>query len=411
MVTSKSLNLKRGLFKVLLDINRIKHNLITVAQSFNSGDNGYTRLAFSKEEEKAIDWIAQKLRSYGAQIRKDTVGNLYGRIGPKDVPVVAFGSHLDTVENGGLFDGALGVFIGLECIRVLNDFLNDMQIAFELIVFKGEEANPLGGTFGSRTVTGQVNPDEFDDHLLKTLKLSKSNIKQALNTLPKYKAYIELHIEQGPVLESNYNKTGIVTNIAGLSRTHITVMGEPAHSGTMPMHLREDALIKVSEIVLHINQEVNKMTDGTVATVGQLDVFPNLATVVPGSVELTLEIRSGKQESIDTFEREIIEWISKNYCVDITPGVKKKANNLSKKVQETLHEAAKTLGISVMELFSGANHDANSLVDHTEVGMIFVPSIGGISHHPNENSDWNCIAKGAQLMLKALLLYNEKRNS
>lgn len=257
-------------------------------------------------------------------------------------------------------------------------------------------------------MTGQVDPDEFTECLLQSLSLSKHVIEKAVNTLPKYKAYIELHIEQGPVLENNGNKTGIVTNIAGLSRTHITVQGDPAHSGTMPMLLRKDALIDASEIVLHINEEVKKLTDGTVATVGQLDVSPNLATVVPGEVELTFEVRSGNQESIDTFEREILEWIEKNYDVAITPGVKKKANKLSENVQRVLHKATEKLDIPVMDLISGANHDANPLVGHTDVGMIFVPSIAGISHHPDEDSDWDCIHDAARLMLKTLRLYNDK---
>lgn len=392
------------------DTERIKRNLETVANQYNAGDVGYNRLAFSKEEDEAIDWVAEELKSYGAKVRKDTVGNLYGRIGPENAPVIAFGSHLDTVRNGGLFDGALGVFVGLECIRVLQDQLEDANIAFELVVFKGEEANPLGGTFGSRTVTGQINPDEFDDAVLEKLGVSKNDIRSAMNTLPEYKAFLELHIEQGTVLENNGNKTGIVTKIAGISRTHIKVLGTPGHSGTMPMNSRNDALVDASEIVLHIHQAVKKYTDGTVATVGQLDVKPNLATVIPGEVELTFEVRSGNQESIQAFEKEILDWVNENYRVEITPGVKKKASKLSSEVQKVLHRAAKILDLPVMELVSGANHDANSLTGHTEVGMIFVPSIDGISHNPAENSHWEHIDNAAQIMLQALLIYKDEAN-
>ncbi|WP_245744276.1 hydantoinase/carbamoylase family amidase [Bhargavaea ginsengi] len=390
-----------------LDVERIKHQLETVANRYNSGEKGYTRLAFSKEEDQVIEWVAQELETYGARVRTDSIGNLYGTIGPDNAPVIAFGSHVDTVKNGGLFDGALGVFVGLECIRVLRDQMDNAEVAFELVIFKGEEGNPLGGTFGSRVVTGQVDPDEFDDSLLESLGVTKEEIRRAVGTLPEYKAFLELHIEQGTVLEENDNKTGIVTNIAGISRSHIKVLGTPGHSGTMPMNSRDDALVHASEIVLHIHQAVKKYTDGTVATVGQLNVMPNLATVIPGEVELTFEVRSGNQESIDSFEKEILEWVRANYHVKIIPGVKKKASKLSESVRGVLKEAASELNLPVMELVSGANHDANTLTHHTEVGMLFVPSIKGISHNPEEDSDWAYIGNAAEIMLEALLKYKK----
>lgn len=394
--------------EIKLDINRIKHNLETVANLYNDGNEGYTRLAFSKEENQAIEWVKKELESYGASVRKDKIGNLYGRIGPDNTPAIAFGSHLDTVKHGGLFDGALGVFTGLECIRVLKECKLETNTAYELIVFKGEEGNPLGGTFGSRTVTGQIDPKIFDETLLKSLNVSREDIIDSLNTLPEYKTFIELHIEQGTVLESNENKTGIVTNIAGISRSHIIVKGTPGHSGTMPMNSRNDALVKASEIVIHIHNEAQKLTNGTVATVGQLNVHPNLATVIPGDVEFTFEVRSGEQQNINTFEKKILDWITNNYNVEIKPLVKKKANKLSVDVRERIKDAAVELNIPTMELVSGANHDANSLTKHTNVGMIFVPSIDGISHNPKENSEWKYIHHAAKIMLQTLINYSKK---
>lgn len=394
--------------KIKLNSQKIKHNLETVANNYNNSDLGYTRLAFSTEEDEAFAWVEVALKTYGARVRKDAVGNLYGRIGPEDAPVIAFGSHLDTVQNGGLFDGALGVFVGLECIRVLNEHPSEANIAFELICFKGEEGNPLGGTFGSRTATGQINPENIDDAVLHSVNITREEIENAMNTLPAYEVFLELHIEQGTVLEDNENKTGIVTNIAGISRSHIKVSGTPGHSGTMPMATRDDALVNASEIILHIHKEAKKLTDGTVATVGQLNVFPNLPTVIPGSVELTFEVRSGNQESITDFEKEINDWVTANYNVEMTPGVKKPASKLSADVQRILHKAAKKLNLPVMELVSGANHDANTLTHHTEVGMLFVPSIDGISHNPAEDSHWEYIDHAAQIMLQALLMYRDQ---
>lgn len=392
---------------VQVDITRVKEKLETVATSFNAGASGYTRLAFSKEEEQAIQWIANELETYGARVRRDSVGNLFGKIGPENAPTYAFGSHLDTVQQGGLFDGALGVFVGLECIRVLKEQGLDQNVAFELICFVGEEGNPLGGTFGSRTLTGQIDPDAFEPSLLESLGLSKDAIREGMNTFPEYEAFLELHIEQGTLLEKNENKTGIVTNIAGITRNHIQVLGTPGHSGTVPMNHRDDALVKASEIILHIHNEAKKLNDGTVATVGQLEVKPNLATVIPGTVNLTFEVRSGSQESIDAFEKVILDWLHANYHVEIEAGVKKKANKLSTEVREVLHQAAEMLNLPVMELVSGANHDANSLTNHTDVGMLFVPSIDGISHNPKENSEWEYIKNAANMMLQALVLYSQ----
>ena len=148
-----------------VDINHIKDNLEYVGNTFNTADEGYNRLAFSEEEKGAISWLEEELKKNDIRVRRDAIGNLFARIGPKDKPVYAFGSHLDTVKNGGLYDGALGVIAGLECLLHLKEY-NSQNTAYELVCFVGEEGNPLGGTFGSRVITGQVNSEELDDDVL-----------------------------------------------------------------------------------------------------------------------------------------------------------------------------------------------------------------------------------------------------
>lgn len=389
-----------------IDINRIKENLEYVGNTFNNGSEGYNRLAFSKEEKDAINWLEEELKKNDISVRRDSIGNLFARIGPKDKPVYAFGSHLDTVKNGGLYDGALGVMAALECLLQLKE-QNSQNTAYELVCLVGEEGNPLGGTFGSRVITGQVNSDDLDDDILKAADLTKDQIKDASNTIKDYAGFIELHIEQGTVLENNRNKTGIVTNIAGIVRNHITVLGEAGHSGTMPMGYRKDALVMASEIVKHINSEVRKLDDGTVATVGQLEVRPNAATIIPGEVEMTFEVRSGNKDRLESFPEEVLSWIKENYDVKIKPGVTKPTNAMSDKIIETIEQAGAKLNLPTMRMLSGANHDTNTLAPFMDTGMIFVPSIDGISHNPAEKSDWKDIENAVNIMLETLKSLDE----
>ncbi|MEY8560828.1 M20 family metallo-hydrolase [Jeotgalicoccus halotolerans] len=384
-----------------ININRIKENLEHVGNTFNSGSEGYNRLAFSKEEKDAINWLEEELKNNGISVRRDSIGNLFARIGPEDKPVYAFGSHLDTVKNGGLYDGALGVMAALECLLQLKE-QNSQNAAYELVCLVGEEGNPLGGTFGSRVITGQVNSDDLDDDILKAAALTKEQIKDASNTIQDYAGFIELHIEQGTVLENNGNKTGVVTNIAGIVRNHITVLGEAGHSGTMPMEYRKDALVMASEIVQHINSEVRNLDDGTVATVGQLEVRPNAATIIPGEVEMTFEVRSGNKDRLESFPEEVLNWIKENYDVKIKPGVTKPTNAMSDKIIETIEQAGAKLNLPTMRMLSGANHDTNTLAPFMDTGMIFVPSIDGISHNPAEKSDWKDIENAVNIMLETL---------
>lgn len=384
-----------------MDINQIKYNLEYIGNTFNTAEAGFNRLAFSSEEKNAINWLEEELVKNDIEVRRDTIGNLFARIGPKDKPIYAFGSHLDTVKNGGLYDGALGVIAGLECLLKLKEFEPE-NAAYELICFVGEEGNPLGGTFGSRVITGQIKPDELNEDALKEAGMTEKQVRKASNTIENYAGFIELHIEQGSVLENNGNKTGIVTNIAGIVRNHITVLGEAGHSGTMPMDYRKDALVMASEIVQYINNEVRKLNDGTVATVGQLEVKPNAATIIPGEVEMTFEVRSDSKERLETFPEEILSWVRNNYDVKVKPGVRKPANAMSDKIIEATEQAGITLDLPTMRMMSGANHDTNTLAPFMNTGMIFVPSINGISHNPAEKSDWEYIGNAVNIMFKTL---------
>lgn len=389
-----------------VDIKRIKENLEYVGSTFNSGTVGYNRLAFSKEEAAAVNWLEDTLKNENISVRRDTAGNLFARVGPEDAPVYAFGSHLDTVKHGGLYDGALGVMTALECLIQLKDTTENT--AYELVCLIGEEGNPLGGTFGSRLISGLIDIDALDEGILSHHGISRKQLKGASNTLPDYQGFIELHIEQGTILERNGNPTGIVTNIAGIKRFYISVKGAAGHSGTVQMSERNDALVSASEIVKHVSNEAKKRTDGTVATVGELEVLPNAPTIIPGEVKLTLEVRSGDRNALNEFSKEITSWIASRFDTEITPAVDKPANPMADSMIETMESAGKTLELKTMRIVSGANHDANTLAPFMDTGMIFVPSIEGISHHPSEKSEWEYIENAANIMLETLRSFDDR---
>ncbi len=389
-----------------VNVENIKKNLLDIG-SINSGNIGYNRLAFSSEEKKANEWLQNQLNHLNLTVYEDSVGNVHGRLGSLDKPAIAFGSHLDTVKNGGLYDGALGVIVGLECLRVLKE--NGYNgVPLELISFVGEEANPLGGTFGSRATAGLIKEGDLSDADLKKFNLCMSKIKEARKSDNDYLSFLELHIEQESVLETTNNQIGIVTAIAGISRMHVHVFGKASHSGTTPMNVRKDALVSAASIIQHVSERATMQNNDIVATVGKLEVYPNSENVVPGDVQLTIEVRGSDWKEMKEFEQQLIDWMKVNHQVKIEVGVQKYPNTLSKNVQQAIESACKDHKVNYHYMVSGANHDANSLTVLTHAGMIFIPSKDGLSHHPDEYSSWEDIEVGANVMLQTILELSKK---
>ncbi|MFD1039342.1 M20 family metallo-hydrolase [Virgibacillus byunsanensis] len=386
-----------------INLERIKEDLLEVGSIANSGEIGYTRLAFSKEEKMAMNWLKGKLKANGIQTYEDSVGNVFGREGELDSPAIAFGSHLDTVQNGGLYDGALGVIVGLEVLRTIKENGYETDVPLELISFIGEEANPLGGTFGSRVMAGLIKESDLSEITLQEFGYTFNDIKDACIDRDKYLSFLELHIEQGSVLETEKKHVGIVTSIAGISRMHVHVIGKASHSGTTPMQHRMDALVSASSIVKKVSEEAINRNSDLVATVGKLEVSPNSENVVPGDVHLTIEIRSSNWNEVKEFENHLKSWMNSNFNVEMKQGVQKQPNKLSEEVQKSIEKASKNTETNYKYMVSGANHDANSLTSLTNVGMIFVPCKDGLSHHPDEYTSWEDIEFGANTMLNSIL--------
>lgn len=392
-----------------INIERVEKHFSELAQ-INSGTKGYTRAAYSKEEVAAKKWLIDRLQELNAKVSMDEAQNVIARIGSEEGPALAMGSHLDTVIEGGLYDGALGVIAGLEIFQTLLETNSDLPIPLELICFTGEEANPLGGTFGSRAIAGQLQRTSDYDTLLKECGFNPETILLAKREKQTFLGFLELHIEQGEVLETNEQAIGIVTSIAGMIRFQVKILGRASHSGTTPMNLRNDALVQAAKLIQAVDEIAKKYGENIVATVGEISIFPNMANVVPGEAELLVEVRGSELEEMRAAKEEIYQWINGTIShSEITMIVEKKPNKMSDKMQMHIEEASKTLGHSYRHMLSGANHDANSMSTLTETGMIFVPSFKGISHHPEEFTSWKEIEKGINVLLHSVIDFIEKR--
>lgn len=388
---------------VKINLNRVKNHFEKIAK-INSGKKGYTRAAYAKEEIEAKNWLITELNRLEIPVKEDAVKNVIGRLGSRQGPAIAVGSHLDTVIEGGLYDGALGVIAGLEVLEVLKEQNIPLPIPIELICFIGEEANPLGGTFGSRAKAGLIDYAPDYEKKLEKLDFSWSDVVKAKQEKADYLSFLELHIEQGEVLETNNERIGIVTSIAGMIRFEVKVIGRASHSGTTPMNLREDALLQAAQLIQVVNEIARDYGENIVATVGEFSIFPNLANVVPGEASLLIEVRGSKWEQMKEVEEKIKEWIAGHLKqTEISTVVEKRPNTMAATVQEEIEKACKDQGIPYRYMLSGANHDANSMSHLTDTGMIFVPSKNGISHHPEEYTSWEEIEDGINVMLHTVL--------
>ncbi|MEK4423747.1 Zn-dependent hydrolase [Solibacillus sp. FSL K6-1523] len=385
-------------------IERIQADLEEMAQLFNSDSIGYNRIAFSKEEDGALEWLRKKLEDLNVTVKQDAVGNIFGRIGSINEPSIAIGSHLDTVIHGGLFDGALGVVTGIEILRVIQEKNIQLESPVELIAFRAEEANPLGGTFGSRALVGQLNITPEVEDKLSLVGLTKEDCLSSLQNRHLYKQFIELHIEQGAVLEENQQKIGIATGIAGILRIESIFKGEARHAGTTPMNQRKDALIDAAKFILFAEKTVADFDSQMVVTIGELELQPNLASVVPDFVKLTIEIRAMDWEKMKAFQKALQLFASNSkFNVSFKETVEKHPNYLNAQIQEQIEKICIENQIPYRHMMSGANHDCKSMATIVPAALLFIPSKDGISHHPDEFSSWEDVEIGAQVFLETVL--------
>ena len=381
---------------------------------------GVRRLAFSLEDCQARDRLTQWMEAVEMGVRIDTAGNLIGRY-PGRYPqsgAIATGSHLDTVPNAGVYDGAYGVLAGLEVVRTLHENNIQLDHPLEVIVFADEERTMIG----SKAMAGRASLDPLYyahphynpiEPSLKSIGGDWAYLPQAVRQPGSIAAFVELHVEQGPVLESVGNPIGLVTGIVGQRRYVITIEGQASHAGTTPMPMRQDALVAASQVILAVNR-IGHLKDGKhlsgdqVATVGAMKLSPNVANTIPSQVEITLDVRDLSNDCLDQMMallKEEIEKIalSSQTRIRLKQQLRNEPVPVNDRVFNAIAQSCQTLGLKSHSLPSRASHDAQIIADVADMGMIFVPSQAGISHNKTEYTHPAHCIQGTNVLLHTLL--------
>jgi allantoate deiminase len=380
---------------------------------------GVTRLSFTQEERAAKDLVASYMREADLEVREDTAGNLIGRREGNDpeASVVLAGSHLDSVPNGGDFDGPLGVLAAVEALQVMEEQANETERPIEIVAFTDEEGARFGfGMIGSRATAGTLTTEDLDREdedgvsiadAMRGSGLDPERIGEAARPEGSVHSYVELHIEQGRILENEGLPVGLVTGIAGPVWIRFTLEGEAGHAGTTPMKLRRDALAAAAAVVGSVETEAAR-TGTTVGTVGQLDLSPGGINIIPGRVSFSLDLRDIDQRVRDGVEARISDEagrICKERGIELATETLQRLPPVpcSEVVRGAAGEACEALAYEPFELASGAGHDGMQLSDLCPVGMLFVRSKNGLSHNPDEYSSKEDCAAGADVLYRTLL--------
>lgn len=401
-----------------IDAERVRRRIERLAQ-FTEADRPYTRRAFGTLHAEARAWLAEEFRSAGLAPAFDAGGNLVGRrAGTRgDGRALACGSHIDTVVGGGRFDGIAGVVAALEAAQALDEA--GVRLGHDLLVFDflSEEPSDYGAScIGSRALVGRLTPamlagtEPGGETLERAVRRAGGAPEALTGPLPdaaRLAAFLELHIEQGPVLEREGVPIGVVEGIVAIGRMSVTLRGRAGHAGTTPMALRRDALVGASALVQDVWERARAAGPGFVATVGRLEVLPNGANVVPGEVRLVLEARSLDEGAVRAFLDEserrargtarTLGLELEAEVLDTAPAVRSDS-----RLMAALEAACDARGLAHRRMSSGAGHDAMEVARVAPVAMLFVPCRDGLSHHPDEHADIADVAAGATVMLDAL---------
>lgn len=386
---------------------------------------GMLRVAYSPEDIAGREYALQLMQEAGLETRIDTAGNIIGRTSGSDdsLPAIALGSHTDTVPKGGKYDGALGVMAAIEVMRTLKEQGHQTRHPVEVINFTNEEGTRFHRWLvGSRSMAGvleQEDLDAVDDDghrlgpCLADIGGDISRIGEAARSPGELAAYFELHIEQGPNLYQTGTPIGVVTGITGRAVFEVEIEGKANHAGTTPMSTRRDALVSASKLVLEIQKMAAEQEICRVSTVGSIKAVPNAVNVIPGSASIGLEFRDTDMEALAAAEQElrrITDQAIANDLVDIEVIRHRFTSSvpITPDMQALVAEAAENCGFTWDPLPSGAGHDAQAVANIAPVAMIFVPSVDGISHSPEEYSTPQDCANGAQVLLELLLLADDR---
>jgi N-carbamoyl-L-amino-acid hydrolase len=381
--------------------------------------DGVSRVAYSDADVAGRAYVRKLMEAAGLKTRIDAAGNIYGRRSGTDdsLAPMLFGSHIDSVPNGGNFDGDLGSLAAIEVVQALQEAGVTTKRPLEVVIWQNEEGYAFNnGIVGSRSAAGRLDRGELDavwNGMKKSDAIRKiggvpEKIAEARREKGSFAVYLELHIEQGGNLEKAGIDIGVVEGIVAIARSEVEVRGFANHAGTTPMPDRQDALVAASQLVVAVNEIVRREPGRQVGTVGQLDVSPNAPNIVPGLVKLVVELRDLDPSKIQRIGGQI-QARSKEIAaqtrtqISMRPAAFHEPALATPEVQASIEAAATKLGLTHMRLPSGAGHDAQAMATLGPMGMIFVPSVGGISHSPKELTKWEDCARGAEVLMHTVL--------
>ena len=392
---------------------------------FGDSPQGMQRIAFSPDDVAGRRYIMSLMSQAGLDIRIDAGGNIIARKegSVAGLPAIGMGSHADTVPSGGKYDGALGVMAALECAQTLADSNLTLRHPVEVMVFTNEEGTRFHRwLIGSRAMSGLLLPEDLaavdDDGVTLASRMSDiggdlSRVDEAQRAAGELAAFFELHIEQGPTLYQTGTSIGVVTGITGRALFEVEIDGMANHAGTTPMPDRHDALVSASRLVLAVQRMAAEDEICRVATTGAIQAHPNAANVIPGKARISVEFRDVSMDALSAAETELrraVERVSSDEGVTMQIHRQRftSAVPIADSMQAMVEEAAGRSSLESQRLPSGAGHDAQALAQIAEMAMIFVPSVNGISHSPEEFTTPEDCANGAQTLLNLLTLADER---
>jgi len=401
-----------------INIDRIEQDILTISRfGLQEGGRGIYRQGFGKADMEARKWLRREFDGMGMVHQMDGAGNVIGRFGQVDKPAIAIGSHLDSVPAAGMFDGVLGVVVGLEVVRTLKDAGIEPEFPIE-IIGTSEEEGRFGGMLGAQAMTGHVTrewletaADENGYALRDAMAEAGLDAYDALHAYRRpedFRAFLELHIEQGPILEAEKKTIGVVEGISGVFKWNCRLIGKAGHAGTAPMNMRSDAFMGIADFAHEIQRIIDEEgTEKSRITIGHVALKPGFPHTVPGEADFTIVGRDLDDDVMRAlanacrrvlssiarkhklkFEYEEMSWLKPAFC--------------DEGIVSLIEKKTKELGYSYKVMPSGAGHDVQFFCRHTRAGLIFVPSVGGISHAPDEWTHWSDIERGAQLLFETV---------
>ncbi len=394
----------------------IKKGIEETGQFTATKGAGVTRLPFTSEAMKCADYISYKMTELGLHVSQDASGAVIGVMEGRSPERIMIGSHLDSVRHGGAYDGMAGILCGMEIASHYKRNNIIPPYTLEIVATNDEEGARFGGGyFSSKAFLGMWTVDDLKRNkdrdgisyyeAMRSAGLDPENIRSAERKKEGWKGFVEIHIEQGPVLEKAEKELGIVSAIVAMERFYVTITGRADHAGTEPMEMRLDAMMEGAKIMDRINTYV-RAHDGMVGTVGEVHLFPNEINVVPEKLIFSVDLRSTKEEEL-TACKELIKVClakaqDKGFDTLLTQTLSNSVTKMKAEWMEQLAVSSEHLQFSNMVMHSGAGHDAAVIGKEIDTVMLFVPSIGGRSHNPDEKSDETVLAKAVLVIIDFL---------